>query len=259
MIEIPNVPEIYTVPPFDELTMLIFGIPGSGKTRFCAGCPNTLFLGTEPGQAFTKARVLPLRNWAQFRDICHAISEGKKAGRDDISTVVIDIVDNLYLQCRDYICSQKGVAYPPANDFGRTWAEITKEWSNWLRALMDLVNVRFISHTTTRPMEITNDMGLKEEVDIHVPTFSGSKAAQYLDGVVNAMGFMLKNQNGEHCITFKQSPKVAAKDRTDILSKLGDIRLPPDPNGGWAHVAKNYEVAAVKLGFKIMSTRRKDG
>ena len=114
MIEIPAVPEGYTVPPFDELTMLIFGIPGSGKTRFCAGCPNTLFLGTEPGQQFTKARVIPIRDWDHFRQVCLSIAQLRDQGRDDVQTVVIDIVDNLYLLCRDYICTQKGVTYPSA-------------------------------------------------------------------------------------------------------------------------------------------------
>jgi hypothetical protein len=255
IIDIPLAGAEFTVPPFDELTMLIFGIPGSGKTRLCAGSPGTLFLGTEPGQQFTRARVLPVRNWQHFRDIVVELSKFKSQGRTDTQTVAIDIIDNLYLFCREYICRQKNLAYPPANDFGRTWAEITNEWSTWMRALMDMVNVRFISHTTTREHEVTNANGLKEAVDIHVPTFAGNKAAQYLDGVVNAMGFMLKNREGKHCITFRQTATIAAKDRTDILSKLGDIVLPPNPDDGWQYLGKCYEHVAGELGFTIKSLR----
>lgn len=254
MIEIPEVPGSFGIPPFDELTMIIFGIPGSGKTRFCAGCPDTVFISTEPGQAFTKARVLPVRDWGTFREVVHAIAEAQKAGRTDIRSVAIDIVDNLYIYCRDYICRQKNLAYPPATDYGKTWAEITKEWSTWIRALMDLVNVRFISHTTTTPVEVTNDLGIKEEVEMFVPTFKG-KAAQYLDGIVHAMGFMIKNRSGEHCITFKQTPTIGAKDRADLLSRLGDIRLPPDPDAGWAHVRKNYEHVAASQGLEVEAGR----
>lgn len=255
MLEIPKAPTEFTVPPFDELTMIIFGIPGSGKTRFTAGCKDTIFFSTEPGQECLKARVMTIKSWDDFRQHCQAVAQAKDSGRDDISTVVIDIIDNLYLFCRDWVCQQKGTAYPSDKDFGRTWSEITQEWTNWMRALLHVVNVRFISHTATRIMEVTNQHGIKEEVDVFMPTFSSNKSAQYLDGVVSAMGFMLKNKLGQHCITFRQTATIGAKDRTDILAKLGDIVLPTDPDKGWAYVSAYYAKACEEMGLKIKSRR----
>lgn len=255
MIEIPEVPGEFTIPPFDELTMLFFGIPGSGKTRFCAGAPNAIFFGTEPGQEFVKGRSFRVRDWAYFRELVETVETCIRAGRRDIGTVVVDIVDNLYLYCRDYICKQKKVDYPSSKDFGKTWAEINAEWSKYLRRLIDVVNVQFISHTTTRATEVLNDSGITEEIDLVLPSFVNNKASQYLDGVINAMGFLGKDKKGQFTISFKQTRTLGAKDRTDLLSKFGTINLPPNPDEGWAYIAKCYAYAAEQDG-KVIKPRR---
>ena len=258
-----------TVPPFEALTLLIFGQPGSGKTRFCAGDFNSIFAATEPGQDFTKARVINIVAWdgdlwevspnrvkTSFKKFVHTIAEQLKSNSLDASAIVIDIVDNLHTLCMDAVCTRKGIAHPhDANDFGATWAAVNKEWTSWLRALMSKINIRFISHCAERPKEVTNDIGIKEEVTQYLPTFSGNKAAQYLDGVVNAMGFMTKNKSDKYVLTFKQTATIAAKDRTDILSSLGEILLPNSPDESWGYVSKLYRDKATELGFEVQTRR----
>ena len=254
---IPPMKEVKSVPPFEELTVLLFGIPGAGKTRFCAGDKENLFCSTEPGQAFVSCRPIEVREWATFRNLVKEIVETRNAGQMDFNAITIDIVDNLYAMCQDYVCKAAGVTHPSEKkDFGKTWGEITKEWQAWVRGLMSLVNVRFISHCKTEEVEVTNEAGLLEEVTRYLPTFSGSKAAQHLDGVVNAMGYFSKNKSNQHILTFKQSATVAAKDRTDILAALGDIVL-PGPDEAWAFVSNAYQEKAKELGFTIQSRRSK--
>lgn len=176
----------------------------------------------------------------------------QQAGQLPIKSAVIDIVDNLHQACMDYVCKAKGIEHPQdANDYGKTWGEVTKEWTKVLRALMGCINVRFISHASMEQVEILNENNLKEEVSRARPTFSGSKAAQYLDGVVSAMGYMMQNGSNRYVITFKQDAKIGAKDRTDILHALGPIVLPDDPNASFAHVAKLYDAQAKKMGFNV--------
>lgn len=254
---IPDKPKSFPIPPFDELTILIYGSPGSGKTTFCSKAEGTLFLSTEPGTEFLEAASIPIYNWASFKEVLAELEAKKKAimeGKLDkkawvFKSFVIDIVDNLSAQCRDYICKNKGLAYPPTNDFGKTWAEITTEWREALRRLMILGNVRFVTHCTTQEAEVTTDDNLVVEVTKYVPTFAGSKPAQFLDGIINAQGFCAVNKKGQHCITFKQTATVAAKDRTNLLCAYGTLSL------DWNTVSEAYAAKAAELGKTIISRR----
>jgi hypothetical protein len=87
------------------------------------------------------------------------------------------------------------------------------------------------------------------KVDRFVPTFGGNKAAQYLDGVVNAMGYVSVDKSGRHVITFTKTATIGAKDRTGILSKCGVMPL------DWSFVDQAYQQTASGLGFEIISRR----
>jgi hypothetical protein len=236
-------------PPFEELTLLIFGLPGSGKTRFCAGDKTAIFAATEPGQDFINNPVVKVRTWDTFKSLIYELANLKKASKLTHTGLVIDIIDNLNVYCRDAVCKAKGLTYPSEKDFGKTWAECNKEWKDWLRVAMDIVPVRYITHCTTTLVEVPLASGIKQEVTRYVPTFSGNRAAQYLDGVVSAYGYVTEQLDGTHVITFKQEATVAAKDRTDILAKLGTMPLE------WSKVSDAYKVKAQELGFKIVSNR----
>lgn len=161
------------------------------------------------------------------------------------------------MQCQDDVCHARGFAHPSDDKkgYGKLWAAVTKEWTDWLRALMDLTNVRFITHCKSEEIEVAGEHDLMEEVTRYTPTFSGNKAAQYLDGVVNAVGYFTKDKFGKYVLTFKQDARTAAKDRTDILVKLGPITLPENPNDGFTYVSNLYESKAKELGFTVQSKR----
>jgi len=199
------------------------------------------------------APVITIREWSQFQGSIVGIKQQREKIAAGLlppeacpyTSFVIDIVDNLHGMCLNHICKAKGITYPPKNDFGKTWKEITNEWTYWLHNLMTLGNVIFISHSTTVGMEIQTESGATAEVDTHIPSFSGNKAAQFLDGILSAMGFLSVDKAGQYVITFRKTSQIGAKDRTDILSKISPLPT------NWDHVAKAYEVQALKMGFEI--------
>jgi len=252
--------EKLTVPPFGEITMMLFGEPKAGKTRFASGNPGAFFYSTEPGQDYITSPMLYVDDdvlkakgvryhWQVFQIFVREMYLKKKNGmlcKYGINNVVIDIVDNLYAQCLTYICGQKNIAYPPENDFGKTWKEIRDEWEAWLRHLMGIVNVTFITHCGETKVEICQG-GLTKEVTRWQPTFKGNKAAQYLDGVVNAVGHVRKDAAGKYTVSFRGAPNTAAGDRTGILDSLGELDL------FWNVVATAYESKARDNGLEVKS------
>ncbi len=244
---IPAAPQSYPIPSFDRITMLIFGSPGSGKTTFCARAPGTMFFATEPGTQFLEAAVVPTTNWDIFRSAIDELEVmQKRDGALPYKAFVVDIVDNLSSHCRDWVCAKRGIAYPPTNDFGKTWSEITKEWQALMRRLMSLGAVRFITHCTTQSVEVAADNGAVVQIDRFVPTFSGSKVAQYLDGIVHVQGYCAVNKRGQHIITFAQSAAVGAKDRTGLLASWGVLPL------DWTAVDAAYRQRAEEMNKTII-------
>lgn len=245
------------VPPFNELTLLLFGKPGTGKTVLAASNPGAYFLSLEPGQQFVNASAVMIKNWAEFQAHVVAMNNAKTQGKlGEYHTAVIDIVDVLSGYCRDFVCKKANLAYPPETDFGKTWKAVAEEWTKWVRGLMRTVSVVFISHCNESPREITQDNGIKVELAVSHPTFAGGTGGgmgKYLDGVVNAMGHLRVKGNGRRAITFCRDARTDAKDRTDILEKLGEIELPVNPKEGWALVSKLYTAKALELGHKIES------
>ena len=249
---IPEKTTVKYVPPFEDLTMLIYGVPGAGKTTFCNGDLNSITAATEPGADFVDTRAVKVNNWDQFLDLIEEMKQGLVKDKDFSSGIVIDIVDNLYDSCMNYICKQLNIRHPSdKNDFGKTWKEIFNEWKSWLSYLMSFSSVRFISHMTERGIEKKNENGLTETINQLVPKFHSSSGAKFLDGVCNLVGFMYTNKKGQHCITFKAHNGLVVKDRTGILRELEEIVLPEEPKDGFNYVAKIYEQRAIEKGYEI--------
>lgn len=265
---IPTSAVSYPIPSFSDLNIMLFGQPGSGKTRLAALAPGVLMIGTEPGQYNVQAAVARCENWATFRDIINEIKIKRgeiKSGRRPVSdcpytTFCIDIVDNLAGHVRDHICKQRGLAYPPTNDFGKTWSQIITEWKAGIADLMSLGNVIFISHCGSKETEIALENGMTAEVDQMIPTFSNNKTAQFLDGILSAMGYMYVDKSGKFNLTFRKSATIAAKDRTDMLAPYGPINIDwSTGKNAWQLVEELYIKMAQERGMKVISKRAKKG
>lgn len=257
------------------MTKLIYGEPKVGKTTFLDGTPDHCFVATEPGQDYVRSPVVRIVHWGwdvyegqyilapgekyiaprldengvlwiSFKDLVRKFYAWKRDGVLPYRNVSVDIVDKLHKLCLDAVCKQAGYDYPPENDRGKLWSAITADWSTWISKLMDLVNVSFVTHTTSDDVEV-EVKGVKKEITRRIPTFKGNKAAQYLDGIVNCMGFAHFDGLGERVITFAGNPRLATGDRSKVLEGAGIMPL------NWDHVAKTYNERAVEMGYELKS------
>ena len=274
---LPGMKKTVTFPPFNELTKLIYGEPKVGKTSFVDSVTNHYFIATESGHDFVKSPVVRIDRWGwevdkqgkpilapgevyvptrqlpdgtvvtNFKDHVRQVTMARRAGGWNMKVTSIDIIDNLYQMCLDATCKRKGIEYPPETDFGKTWKEVTSDWRTWLQRLLDVISINFLTHTTTDKIEVKQGNGINKEIERRVPTFKGNKAAQYLDGVINCMGFAFFDGNGNRCITFAGDVRLASGDRSGLLEKVGPQLL------NWTVMEKAYNDKAKELGIELKS------
>jgi len=76
----------------------MIGASGIGKSSFWAQDLKAFFIECEPGLNFLEVYKLPMRDWADLRDIYGALSEAVKAGTFDYDVIVIDTIDR-FISC----------------------------------------------------------------------------------------------------------------------------------------------------------------
>lgn len=242
---IPERKDITVIPAFEDLTQLLFGIQGSGKTSFFNGDKNSVVASLEAGSGFMASRPVEVKSWVEFQALVNEVA----GNSSEISGLNIDTVDALYDLCLDYVCSMKNISYPP-EDFGKTWMEITKEFYAWLNYAYRYTSLRFISHLKTVKITEVNQTGVMEEMNTNIQRFDGKKA-MWLDASCALVGFISSDPFGCRVVTYQQSQQIATKDRTGLLAPMGNIKLPNDPKESFDFLANVYNTEAKKRGLSI--------
>jgi hypothetical protein len=260
---IPERKKGHHVPRFEDLTMLIYGEQGAGKTSFFSGEDDPLICAVEPGSDFIEGRVVPVNDWETFCQLVCEVHEIKKTEPHKISSVVIDIIDGLHRLCEDYVCRlHKAKTVKDVGGYGQGHAEVRKTFTEWLTSLYHAVPIRFITHQTDEEYEVVGQAGLLEKHMKKVAQFNGRKG-ELIRGWCQVVGHMYVNENAQHVISFKKNGSKLTKDRTGFLDALGDVVLPSDTGLSfqdcrlaYPYVEKKYEEKVRELGFELQNYRR---
>lgn len=130
-----------------DLSMLIYGQSGIGKSTFASQAPNAFFIQTEPGLNALRVLEEKATNWEDFCEICRLVAEGKH----DYKTIVIDTIDMMYRLCADHICKKNGVTHEGEGAHGKLYGLIKIEL---LRVLTKLAHLPYglilISHSVDK-------------------------------------------------------------------------------------------------------------
>jgi len=131
------------VTEISDFSFLIFGEKKIGKTTLVSKFPKVFFFPTEPG---TKAiRVFQpldkkghrkvIDSWQEFEGYVNGYLEyvGDRYGAN-----CVDVADGAYELCFDYMCKNVLFVDHPqdANDYGKSWKEITKEFKRVMGKLI---------------------------------------------------------------------------------------------------------------------------
>lgn len=130
----------------DEIT-LIYGDPKIGKSTFCSGFENALFLDSETGLSNLSVYRVGIDGWETFIETYKELRDLVKAGKCPYKPLVFDTIDNIYQFCADYVCKKNGLKHPSDLDYGKGWNMVRTEFNTAMQAYKSLdLGVIYVSH-----------------------------------------------------------------------------------------------------------------
>lgn len=223
--EIPD--DIVDIDEYTEnITMLVYGDPGIGKTRF-AGSGKTLILAVEKGTVSARkakgdAKVWDCSTWEKFRDAYEWLHD--KAGEPGFpfEWIAIDTGTQLQLNIRRDIVDQDAAVDDSRNPDTVELQEYGEEQQRLMRYVTlvnDLpVNVLWTAHS----MLVSNEEG----EELRLPNFHGKGygVANWIAAQMHCVGYMhyadVNTKSGirkARVIDWRGSENLIAKDRFDAL------------------------------------------
>lgn len=178
--------------------ILIYGKPGSKKTRFCATAPDVLIIdvneeGTDSVRRDTDPFVIRVYTWEDFRDIYWFAHEGSH----DFKTFAIDGITGLAILCMRYVLgerhemdSSRDPDMPSRQAFGKVNKLVGDEITNWRNLPYNIIFT-----ATERSRESGEEAGDEEAEVVRVwgPNVTPGVANQ-LEQAVGTIGRMIKRE-----------------------------------------------------------------
>ncbi len=209
-------------PNYLKKTYLLYGDPKVGKTTTAAGFGDdddnkVLFFATEPGHKFQEiykwktAKGIDPTGWGDFLNCSRELlSEDHQ-----YKCIVIDVVDNLYKWCSEYVCLQNRIKHESDLGFGKGYALVKTEFSKPIQYLTQHgYGVIFLSHAQCRDKEIG-----PRKISYTDSTLPGS-AQKIIHGLCDYILYFHSDSEGQRLIRTKGTENVNAGDRSGYLPEL---------------------------------------
>jgi len=134
--------------------IVIYGVPGIGKTTWAAAAPNPVFIPVEDGFGELDVQAFPKpESYAQVLECVGALATGEH----DYRTVVVDSLDKLEPLLWADVCERNGKKSIEEFGYGKGYALAAAEWRNLLGGFDALrargMTVILTAHSTVARIE----------------------------------------------------------------------------------------------------------
>lgn len=117
---------------FQDLSCVLFGVKGIGKTPFLAHIPGIYIIATEPGTNWQNVRSSEVTTCATFK---HFVKEIAPIKASEVSMWGLDTLDNLEMMFINSILYEWDLTSMSDEGFAGAWFELQRQMDYWLKRL----------------------------------------------------------------------------------------------------------------------------
>lgn len=191
--------------------ILLYGLPGVGKTSLAAQFEKVLIAGFEMGtNALNNVYVAPVKTWDDWKKMVRDLCRNDEL-KEKFHAIAIDTADEAWNLCTKYVCGQAGVENLSDVGFGKLYAEASKEFRQTFRDLAyNGYGLIFTSHSTEK--EFTNDKG--EKYNMILPALQ-TRAFDIINKMVDIIAYIRE-------ISLEEGDKTIRKRFMFFRDEVGD-------------------------------------
>jgi hypothetical protein len=211
----------------------LYGDSYVGKSVFWDSFPNVLMLNTDGNTDNTTSPVDMLKDkvtmegrmekrryaWEQFLGDVKELELGNNNG---FKTVVIDLVEDLYESCRQFVLNKNGWEHETDGAYGKGWSAVRDEFHSAIKRLKAVgLQIVYISREDRKDVTLKNG--------INRTTFQpniDAKSANFLTGTVDITMRAYVNDDDQHVLQLQKAPNVFGGGR--YVFKAAEVPLERD-------------------------------
>jgi energy-coupling factor transporter ATP-binding protein EcfA2 len=219
-------------------TMLIYGEHGVGKTTLLSQMGG-YFMPTEPGHNFTDIVGEDIRDWVMFEEVGGALLTQDH----DWPAIIIDSLSAAWEMCVARVCEVNGMKHPAELEWSRGWDFCKKEF----RRILHPMSKGSCGIIMTAQEDRENKGTMKNPNFYYFPRITGS-CKQVMFPIIDFIGYMYTEPDyaggsalkRNHYISFAETNKYYARDRSGILAAASPIKLEPE-EAAWDKILEIFK------------------
>lgn len=124
-----------------KVKMVLYADPGVGKSTFAAKAPNPFYLCTDGNFTWLdlpEENHIQLSTWKQAKEVINDIVL-KKPQYNNFQTIVVDLIEDLYIWCEDEFCKREGIIHiGDYKSMGAGYSVVRKEFFAQISKLLSI-------------------------------------------------------------------------------------------------------------------------
>lgn len=212
----------------EPIKVVIYGVPGIGKTSFASKFPDPIFIDTEGSTSSINAQKMD--NPTSWMMLLDEVKDIKNEPRG--KTLIIDSFDWAESLAKEYLKKKNNWNAIDASNYGVRFVALSDEIGKLLNELTEIrdlgINVVLVAHARAKKHELPDEMGQYDKYVLKVEQRDASLAMEWADMVlffnykttIITDGKSKKATGGQRVMYTTHRPAWDAKNRLGLADEL---------------------------------------